>query len=435
MPPPTGPFRWSARDNVNYNETAALAALDIAAQQSKALLRNFYQQGRALLAQGLDAGALRFLDSRRIRAIRVRVAQLVALLHGAGHRGAARDAGARRSRKAASRRHLRGAARPALSKLCGRSAHAAALSEGCGRALRRYLLGTAGELPPEAVADRRSGVREAALRCSTEPPHPAGHVAGDGSGLRAARTPARRACSRRAFGCRASSIEIAEQPFSAADIDYPRGSWILPAQPGLDAALARRRRRAGARFPARRRRARKRARMRRRVPRLGVWVPWADTDTIGWVRYSLDQRQIPYVYVRDEDIRARQPARALSTCCSTATSISSSPSRSRASPRLGVPMPFKKTAATPSHGTPGRIGRHHGRHRLAGLAEIQRFVDRRRPAGHARQRLDAGARGRARARRAPRFGRRAAQRGGRRERRRGRRGVHRDAHAGLRMCA
>ena len=40
------------------------------------------------------------------------------------------------------------------------------------------------------------------------------------------------------------------------------------------------------------------------VPRLGVWVPWADTDSIGWVRYSLDQRHIPYIYVRDEDIRA-----------------------------------------------------------------------------------------------------------------------------------
>ena len=75
--------------------------------------------------------------------------------------------------------------------------------------------------------------------------------------------------------------------------------------------------------------------MRRRSPRLGVWVPWADTDTIGWVRYSLDQRHIPYSYVRDEDIRARQPARSSTTCCSTDTSISSWPSRSRAFPKPG----------------------------------------------------------------------------------------------------
>ena len=36
---------WSARDNVNYNETAALAALDHAAQESQQLLRNFYLKG------------------------------------------------------------------------------------------------------------------------------------------------------------------------------------------------------------------------------------------------------------------------------------------------------------------------------------------------------------------------------------------------------
>src|SRR5438876_6389548 len=33
-------------------------------------------------------------------------------------------------------------------------------------------------------------------------------------------------------------------------------------------------------------------------------VPWADTDSIGWIRYILDQRKVPYVYLRDEDIRA-----------------------------------------------------------------------------------------------------------------------------------
>ena len=37
---------------------------------------------------------------------------------------------------------------------------------------------------------------------------------------------------------------------------------------------------------------------------LGVWVPWADTDSIGWLRYTLDRRRVPYTYLRDEDIRA-----------------------------------------------------------------------------------------------------------------------------------
>ena len=42
-----------------------------------------------------------------------------------------------------------------------------------------------------------------------------------------------------------------------------------------------------------------------KTPRLGLWVPWADTDSIGWIRYSLDQRKVPYTYLRDEDIRAQ----------------------------------------------------------------------------------------------------------------------------------
>ena len=40
------------------------------------------------------------------------------------------------------------------------------------------------------------------------------------------------------------------------------------------------------------------------VPRLGVWVPWADTDSIGWIRYTLDSQGVPFTYLRDEDIRA-----------------------------------------------------------------------------------------------------------------------------------
>jgi hypothetical protein len=35
VPPPAQPFRWSARDNLNYMETAALAALDRVAQEPK----------------------------------------------------------------------------------------------------------------------------------------------------------------------------------------------------------------------------------------------------------------------------------------------------------------------------------------------------------------------------------------------------------------
>jgi hypothetical protein len=61
LPPPTGRFSWSARDNVNYTETGALAALDYAATNAHALLRNFYTKSLHSWRKGLDAPPYAFL--------------------------------------------------------------------------------------------------------------------------------------------------------------------------------------------------------------------------------------------------------------------------------------------------------------------------------------------------------------------------------------
>ena len=97
-----------------------------------------------------------------------------------------------------------------------------------------------------------------------------------------------------------------------------------------------------------------------------------------------------------------------STCCSTATSISSWRSRSREFPRRGGRCRSRRREQTPSFGTPAASDDITGGIGWQGLAEIQRFVERRRAAHHARQRLHAGARRRHRARRASRVRRRAA---------------------------
>src|SRR5207244_11519193 len=76
-PPPGGSFRWSARDNLNYTETAALAALDLAAQQSKSLLRNFYQKGLHSWRKGVEQAPHAFLIPQD-QGDPTRVAQLVA---------------------------------------------------------------------------------------------------------------------------------------------------------------------------------------------------------------------------------------------------------------------------------------------------------------------------------------------------------------------
>ena len=74
------PILWSARNNVNYNETALLAALDDTARQSKTLLHNFYLKGLHSWQRGTSEAPFAFVipDGQGDPA---RVAQLVALAH------------------------------------------------------------------------------------------------------------------------------------------------------------------------------------------------------------------------------------------------------------------------------------------------------------------------------------------------------------------
>src|SRR5260370_7126183 len=52
---------WSARDNLNYQETGALAALDDTARRSKEMLRNFYRKAWDSFEKGLKHPPSAFL--------------------------------------------------------------------------------------------------------------------------------------------------------------------------------------------------------------------------------------------------------------------------------------------------------------------------------------------------------------------------------------
>jgi len=110
------------------------------------------------------------------------------------------------------------------------------------------------------------------------------------------------------------------------------------------------------------------------VPRLGIWVPWADTDSIGWVRYSLDQRHIPYTYVRDEDIRKGNLNKKFDVIVYGNVDLELA-AQIEGIPKAWGPMSFKKTAATPALGTPAESDDITGGIGYEGLAKIQQFID------------------------------------------------------------
>ena len=138
------------------------------------------------------------------------------------------------------------------------------------------------------------------------------------------------------------SIEIAEHKFRAGEADFPAGSWIISSQDGLLPALRDTAAELGLDFTSAAT-APEVPRHAAKTPRVGVWVPWADTDSIGWIRYSLDQRKIPTPISATKTF-ATARCKTNSTYCFTATLISNSPNKSRACPSAGVPCPSKNFA-------------------------------------------------------------------------------------------
>ncbi|MDB6044445.1 MAG: peptidase [Gammaproteobacteria bacterium] len=370
-PPPAGKFRWSARDNVNYNETAALAALDRASQESQTLLRNFYLKGLHSWQAGVTQAPYAFLIPDD-QGDPTRVSQLVARLLSLGievHRAAAGFT-------------VKEGAFPAgtyvvrLDQPYRNYAVDLLTAQHFAKDAGEPYDDVSWELPAhyhlDVVATADPQVRAAKLTALTEAPHPPGRVAGTGTAYVLKDTGQEGLLEAR-YRLARFKVSVAEHSFNMSGAEYPAGSWILAAQSGLADAVRDTAAQLGLSFeavgsvpdvsshtaP---------------VPRLGVWVPWADTDTIGWLRYSLDQRHIPYIYVRDEDIRAGKLRDKYDVLLYGHVDLELA-EQIQGIPKAWGPMPFKKTRTTPSFGTPAESDDITGGISWNGLAELQRFVD------------------------------------------------------------
>ena len=371
LPPPSGEFRWSARDNLNYAESGALAALDDAAQESQALLKNFYLKGLHSWRKGVEQAPYAFIIPDD-QGDPMRVAQLVARLLSLGIE----------VQRASAAFTVKEGSFPAGTYVVR-----------LDQPYRNYAVDLltpqfypkdAGEpyddvswaLPAHyhlnVIASADAQVRAAALAALSEAPEPAGHVQGTGpvyllkdtgqEGLLEAR-----------YRLSRFRLSIAEHAFSANGSDYPAGSWIIAQQAGLDGALREVAARLGVDFVSVAQ-APQVALHEAPAPRLGLWVPWADTDTIGWARYALDQRHIPYVYVRDEDIRAGKLHDKYDVLLYGHVDLELA-EQIQGIPQAWGPMAFRKTKTTPAFGTPASSDDITGGIGGEGLAQLQSFID------------------------------------------------------------
>jgi hypothetical protein len=370
-PPPSGKFRWSARDNVNYMETAALSALDRIAQEPRTFLHNFYLKGLHSWQAGLHEAPFGFVipDSQGDP---TRVAQLVERLLALGievHRAAAPLT-------------LKEGAFPAgtyvvrLDQPYRNYAVDLLTPSHFAKDAGEPYDDVSWELPAhyhlDVIPTADPQVRAANLTPLATAPHVPGEVSGHGP-VYVLRDTGQEGLLEARYRLARFRVSIAERSFNMQGVDFPAGSWILPAQTGLESAVHDIATRLGLEFVAVEKAPDLPAHAAP-VPRLGVWVPWADTDTLGWLRYSLDQRHIPYLYVRDEDIRAGKLRQKYDVLLYGHVDLELA-EQIQGIPKAWGPMPFKKTSATPSLGTPASSDDITGGIGWNGLAELQRYVD------------------------------------------------------------
>ena len=371
LPPESGEVMWSARDNLNYQETGVLAALDYSARHSKELLHNFYKKGWDSWQKGLKEAPYAFLIPAD-QGDRARVAAMVKVLLGQ-HIEVGRATGEVRVKEG------RFPAGTYVVKL--------------GQPYRNYAVDllwpqhypkdsnepyddVSWELPAnyklQALPTADESVKSAAVTLLNQAPQPEGHVQGAGPVFLLKDTGQEELLAAR-YRLAPFRIEIAERSFSAGGGEFPAGSWILPAQSGLADALPGVARELGLDFtsvasepdPPRH---------LDRAARIGLWVPWADTDSIGWIRYVLDQRKVPYLYLRDEDIRAAAWRNQIDVLLYGHVDLELA-EQIHGLPKRWGPMPFKKTPQTPSFGTPAESDDITGGIGWEGLEQIQKFVE------------------------------------------------------------
>ena len=371
LPGPKGPFRWSMRNTLNYEETGLLIALDEVAGRPREFLRDFYEKGLHSWQAGVDEPPYAFLIPRG-QGDPLRVAQMVERLQA---------------------QHIEVSVATAPITVAEGRFPAGTYVVRADQPYRNYAVDlltpqhypkdgeppyddVSWELPAnyhlDALPTADTSIRNAALTPLAEAPHVAGHVSGAGPVYLLKDTGQESFLAAR-YRLANFEIQIAERAFDENDAKFPAGSWIIAEQPGLREAIQSAAAELGLDFtqvaapPDVPHHAAK-------APRIGVWVPWADTDSIGWIRYSLDQRKVPYTYLRDEDIRAGNLSSKIDVLLYGHVDLELA-EQIEGLPKRWSPMPFKKTPQTPSFGTPAESDDITGGIGYEGLTQIQRFID------------------------------------------------------------
>jgi hypothetical protein len=370
--PPPKKFRWSLRDNTNYMQTGVLAALDYAASNAPSMMRNFWRRGRNAVRKGESEKpyAIAIPESQRDRG---RLATMVDLLRAHG----IEVARAKQAFRVAEGgfpagtfvvrmdQPYRGYALDLLT----------AQKYPADKALYPPYDDVAWSLPHTFGVEVKAIDDPAIRSVATEPVTAAvsfpGHVEGKGPVYLIADT-GQEALLEARFRLSGSRVEAAEKPFTSGGREFPAGSWVIAAQPGLSAVLDKAASdlaleiRSAASAPAV-------ARHELDLPRLAVLQTWNDTQSAGWVRMIFDERKIPYALIADEEVRAGKLGSRFDVILFPNTYQSLKTIVGGIDPRFS-PLAYTRTEQFPSHGSPTTSSDITGGLTWAGVGNLEEFV-------------------------------------------------------------
>lgn len=376
--PPDETFRWSMRDNVNYQQTAALAVLDWSARHAPEMLRDFYRTGYNSWRKGVEEKPYAYVVPAR-QPDRLRVAQMIDRLRGQRIEVGTLSAGvsvaegdfARGDYIVRMDQPYRNFALDVLEPQRFPDDYEALPYDDVSWA---YPVG----FDVTAVRIEDEKIRSASSDLLAASPAPDGRVEGRGAVYLLADRGQESLLAAR-YRLAEFHVQLAEQAFTAGRITFPPGSWIVSADEGqagaeLHEAVATVSSELALHFHASRA-VPDVARHTARLPRLGVWVPWADTDMMGWVRYVLDQQQIPYTYLRDEDLRAGDLKEKVDVIVYGPFSRLDLAGQIHGIAATEGPISFRASEAFPSLGRPVESDDITGGPGYRGLAELEAFVE------------------------------------------------------------
>jgi hypothetical protein len=112
------------------------------------------------------------------------------------------------------------------------------------------------------------------------------------------------------------------------------------------------------------------------LPRVAMFSTWGNTQEVGWVRYAFDQFEIPYDLIYKERIKQGNLRAAYDVMVVPNQGRSAKGLVFDIQPRPGKPpLAYKKSADSPSLGMYGESDDITGGMGLAGVAEIDKFVN------------------------------------------------------------